>query len=401
MRQRLKIAVGLEGVGLGLIAALPLILPFAGSSASAILLTAAIFLVGAFVFENSWDALAARAMRAMGPCFWLGVLFFAWAVLSFLWSLKPSRGLQELENGLFPALTTFALFVARPAKIPRWFPLALATAFALGCCSVVIEARLSFPIRSLYDKNLEPWRLNIVVVALVVLFWSIARLATGWKVPVFLGVLLVVAIASSISATARWGFAFGLVAWVAAYALPVFTRWWLTPMFVLALFSIFFEGELLTAILDPQRVSWLKESAFERVHIWQAFKGIIIDGLPWGYGLGSVLLVELTTFFKTADAQTQHWLSYGHPHNHFAEIWFCLGLPGALIVTEIFRRGVQATQNLFAENKAFVCAMIAQTLFMSLVSHGLWQAWWWSAVGLGFWLNAIATDTKAVQSSAQ
>ena len=72
-------------------------------------------------------------------------------------------------------------------------------------------------------------------------------------------------------------------------------------------------------------------------------------------------------------------MGWGHPHNNFLQVWLELGAPGvllgALASIALWRTAVNLEQGAFQQ----MCGLAAGVCVIALVSHGLWQAWFWAA----------------------
>jgi O-antigen ligase len=118
----------------------------------------------------------------------------------------------------------------------------------------------------------------------------------------------------------------------------------------------------------------------ERLQIWRGFLEMAQAGFPWGWGVESVSAAPLTPFFAGATSDVQAAVTYMHPHNVAIQIAVELGLPGLLLAFALSALALSAISRAHQANFAPLMALFAYAFFVAMVSHGLWQAWWWSAV---------------------
>jgi O-antigen ligase len=113
--------------------------------------------------------------------------------------------------------------------------------------------------------------------------------------------------------------------------------------------------------------------AGDRLEIWRGSGAFALQGLPWGHGAGASLAYA-------HGASGPVGMSWGHAHNNFVQVWLELGAPGALAALVACLALAQGLARLPGALFPQACALLAAGALVALVSHGLWQAWWWSAL---------------------
>lgn len=365
----------------------PLVMAIARRASTLMLVVAAVatFIQNRKKIGQQWRA------AAFDPALLAGLaILILWGGVSLFWSPLPTRGLKQLVfDFTIPVACGLWLLSATQSapslKATRWFALGVTTA-AIG---VALQLHFQFRIEALFNSSEQPgeaWRFNMVVVTYAL--FAPALLLIFRREPLAAGLALLAIVGASIlsqSATSKTA----LIAGVFAYA---FVRL-LPRQLSLALFGVTLVGLLaiqpwqgrlfdqsLQATIQTER---LFQSAKERIVIWQATGAVTLDALPWGTGMGSSDVVSERPFAKTLPPELWVGLRQTHAHNAFLNVLMELGLPGligmALIAFGLLRTLARLPHSLYAPSMA----LAAQVIMVDLVSHGAWQAWWFTAIMLG------------------
>jgi O-antigen ligase len=156
--------------------------------------------------------------------------------------------------------------------------------------------------------------------------------------------------------------------WLACVLLGVL---WLGLPWIVAVASA--VADLLPSIKSEGHVA-------ERLQIWSGFLELARAGLPWGWGVETVSAAPTTSFFASTTPAVREGLSYMHPHNMAIQILVESGWPGLLAAMTLSGLVLRAIARSKPEDFASGITLFAYTCFVGLVSHGLWQAWWWASV---------------------
>lgn len=370
-----------------LLVAAPLAMVVARRS-STLLLAATAFIT---LIQDRKTATANWRSARMDPYLILGIgLLIGWAALSLLWSPLPTRGLKQLAfDFALPVMCGLWLFTL-PNQPPSqrsalWFVIGLGLAALL----VSLQFHFEFRLEALFnpkEKHTEAWRFNMVVVSYALFVPTLLLLMR--RIPFAAAFALLAIVAASIlsqSATSKAALMVSVLTFAVARVLP---RQISLGLFGLTLFGILalqpWQGRLVDQTLQvTSQTERLFQSAKERIVIWQATGSVTLDALPWGTGMGSSDAVSETPFAKTLPQDLWVGLRQTHAHNAFLNVWMELGIPGLigmmLIAFGVLRILARIPDALYAP----AMALAAQIIVVDLISHGAWQAWWFTAIMLG------------------
>ena len=337
--------------------------------------------------------LARQQWRAAGfdPALLVGLtVLILWGGISLLWSPLPARGLKQLafDFAIPVACGLWLLSIPNPFAGPktiRWFSLGVAFAAIL----VALQLHFQFRMEALFnlaERHSDAWRFNMVVVTYALLVPAL--LVNLKRAPFAASIAIVAIIGASIlsqSATSKTALMAGIFAYAIVRLLP---RKLSLALFGATLFGLLaiqpWQGTIVDNITQTTiRTERLFQSAQERIVIWKATGAVALDALPWGTGMGSSDVVSERPFAKTLPPELWVGLRQTHAHNAFLNVLMELGLPGligmALIAFGLLRILARLPHSLHAPSMA----LTAQVITVDLVSHGAWQAWWFTAIMLG------------------
>ena len=382
-----------------LLVAVPIILPFVRRAAPIILIVAAGFTLLPFVLQQQLTPFL-KCLRTKS--FYALSAFLACAALTLAWAPLPTRGLHAVASLALVFLSGHILLqgLEPPSqKILRQ----LTWGVAFGASVIAIDLLTGGHLLKLVHAQPEPYRYNMVLISLLVI--SVAMLQVGTWGKLHIGALaclpLIAAIAVGSSETAKIAGLFGFSSLFLARFVALRMSLFVSIIAVLAAWYV--------SLLMPdaaQRLAgffWtsLREDGhvFERINIWMSFSKMALAGLPWGWGVESVSAVPATSYFFTAPESMKPWLEFMHPHNNYIQIATEMGLVGigfAGFLSFMMVMWVHSNEKLRSVRTGFLVIF----LIVALVSHGFWQAWWWSAVliGMRFCEASQSQEAKSVKA---
>jgi O-antigen ligase len=321
-----------------------------------------------------------------------GAAFLACATTTLIWTPWLARGAAAVASGWlifgsFVALASHPAF-GRAEPAARW----LAPSISFGAALVALDLRLDVSRLWLGSAHAEPFRYNMVIVSLVLLFCACLRVDDVRRpATAAAAVALLAAVSVGESETAKLALAMAVMGYLVAHVLP---RKLLAGAVAVALVVVWF-GFFWLAPLAREAAALLPGlasggHAAERLQIWTAFTELAIAGMPWGWGVESVAMAPALPFFTTAPDDIRAGLDWMHPHNNVIQIAAEMGLPGvglgcAASLSAAWWIGADAR---LAPARA---ALAAAILTVALVSHGFWQVWFWSTAAVG----VLALRTRA------
>ncbi len=322
---------------------------------------------------------------------WLG----SWAGLAILALLAfaaigiPAAHAPGSSTGqLLQFLAVMAAGVALALTLPDVAPRRRAMIFGLGlaAAAAIILADLSFGLRlrAITGGREASYAYNRGLVTLTVLLWPVLALLLAsrklWLIPP-IAALLPLAVWAGDSGTAVVALIAGLAVFPVAALLPRFTRHVGLAM-MLALLAIQpWIGTIMQRLVS-QSLHRRFESAHteDRVDIWLSFEAAARAKWLFGNGFGSSLDLQKGPVAAMVPPERVTLLGASHPHNGFLQIWVELGLVGAALVAVLAVMLFRAIGRMRPALQPFALTCVAVIALVTLVSHGLWQAWWWAAI---------------------
>jgi len=327
-----------------------------------------------------------------------------WGALSTLWSIVPAHSLFEALRfvllaaaGLTAAAAALTLDEAGRARVGR----ASVAGFILGVLVVAVEFFGDFPIRralssvargAIRMSVLDRGAIVLTLACWVPILYLVERRRALLAALVFLASLIAVDRLSSLSAV------FGLVAAAVAFALG----WWrprLTAMLLAGGFAVLTVALPLCAptrdaVLSlSETAPWLRTSAHHRLVIWRFTSDRIAEKPLLGWGMDASRAMpggqaSVRDYMQLPqDLALEGAVMPLHPHDAILQWVVELGILGGLLGAAIviycaWLAGFAGTASRVA--RATGLAVMAAALAPLLLSFGVWQAWWHSAL----WLTA-------------
>ena len=336
-----------------------------------------------------------------------------WAAASALWSIIPGHSFFEGARFIGESLCGLCLLAAAIGIEPgARVPLArgLAAGLIVALALLMIERFAGAPIVHWWHgtsasqfENLTRYDRGVTVLVLLMAPVAVAAIA------VWLRALLLAAI---VATTALMLSASALMAALATLALYVIAR--LSPRFaagamIAGVVAIGIAIPLATPSYDNvlaihAEAPWIKYSGIHRLLIWRFSADRVAERplLGWGMDASRAIPGGKTDFNDILP--TLHYPSGAealplHPHDAALQWQLELGIPGlmlglAIVAFTIYRIGWRDGSP--PHERAAALALCGSALIVALLSFGVWQAWWQSAL----WLVAGLYAANAGQRQA-
>lgn len=323
---------------------------------------------------------------------WLGrpeahVLIAALALLSLsvMWSPATEHGAVHAFRIVMAALLIAALLAFSSITRLTSLDLALAFGVAVGAALLLINLLIDGEMRRWMGLSPDVWRMNRAAVAIVLflplamrLVWRSSRALT-----VALAGICLPAVFLSQSESAQLAMIVAAGVWAAATLNPVIVHRLVGATMVMSVlvmpFVARYANDLVPAALH-EKVGY--GTLTIRGEIWTAFADLVPERFLLGYGLEASSIIWKTPMAASLPESVRDLLAFAHPHNAPLQVWFELGLVGAILVAVLIVFAVKAMKWLPTEHLAAATATAAAVFTVSTVSHGAWQSWWFCLVGL-------------------
>lgn len=354
---------------------------------------------------QSAGTLPLQRFNGVRPAFFTVIVLIAFMFASLSWSPIPARGAAASFHFLGNVMMLLVgiagiLGIAKTSQLSRRLP---CFSLAIGAIFITAELHLEAPVRSLLGASTENFRFNRSAVALVIFLPFALHALSNWRDRIWLGsvttALVAVAVFSSESESAKLALIVATISLVATlvlskYALPVFS--WLTV-----------ASLLLTPLLTYNVINFIPSFISEtisygtlgiRADMWAEFTKLIWLKPFWGHGMEASYVARDT--YKDIVIH-DNLLGWAHPHNFAVQVWYELGAIGVALFAALIIMFFRSLKQLPNSAAAPVLATTSAVWIVSLVSHGAWQAWWWSLIGILtlLWVWRISCDRS--QASGQ
>lgn len=338
---------------------------------------------------------ATRAAGVIGACL-IGLM-----ALSLVWSPVPERGgettLHLAGNAIMLAIAAVGVWKGfKRNRSTAAFPCFLLLVTGV---LILIELRFGSPVRSLLGGTTEAFRMNRGAVALV-LFLPLALYYLPATAPARGFAILTIGVSAiavflSESESAKLSFVVLPIAYLLArvlgrYAIAVFGFGVLASL-ALAPLLAFNLNNLIPDFLS-ENISY--GTLGIRADMWAEFANLIWFKPILGHGMEASHVARDTYGHLLANDRV---LGFGHAHNFAVQVWYELGLVGVLLFSALIILFFRSLNSLPARAVPPVLATVSAIWTVSLVSHGAWQAWWWSLMGIItlLWLMVLQRETEA------
>jgi len=353
-----------------------------------------ILLILTLIAQPCWD----RTMAALKWWFtrsrlvFIGTLLTLWATVTLFWS-PVGRPLSLPSVAIVPVIGLLLLAAvrqlptpaaARVARMAMYGGLLMLALLALEVFSKGAVLRFvvpASPANLAFDQTasvVEAASRGIAVLApMAFVYATLIYTRTGKIVASAAFVAAVLAVGASTSMDAGWA--------AVAVGIVVFGAGMVAPRFALAgLFAVLMTYAALAPVIHGQLITLELVGDFSqrallgtqtRVGIWQYASQLIAEKPLFGHGFDSAR--ELAKVAPLIPGTKYPALPL-HTHNGFLQIWLELGVVGIGVVIVFMAFALRALWPLTKTPiyLAVTIATIAATMFIFLVSFGVWQHWW-------------------------
>jgi exopolysaccharide production protein ExoQ len=370
------------------LAFMPVAMAVAHRSSPLVLALTALPVAAALTLERGWERPAADMRKSLlTPLGAAVAAFFAWSVVSLLWSEFRGASAYALLEFWFPVAVSLFLAVTLPHRLPRWGVWVVAGAIAMACAVILAELYTGLVVRRLLGMRAATFIFNRPVLTLLVgLVPVLAALRRhgpwGWAAGAGLAALSLVTIAQSESGAAALGAAVACAATLAAFLAPRQVVRAASVAVVVAVATAPLVGPVADRLIPPSLHERLADShSRDRIDIWMSF-GAVVLARPWlGTGFGTSPHLGASSVAAEVAPERRTLLAVGHPHNATLQIWTELGAVGAVLAGLVLLLAVRALSHFPRRDLAPMVGLIAGAAAVSLVGHGAWQGWWPAALG--------------------
>ncbi|WP_349371514.1 O-antigen ligase family protein [Salinarimonas sp.] len=332
----------------------------------------------------------------------IGLVVLAGASLT--WTPAPTRGAEYVAHVAGSlALLGVALANAR-VLAPKLSAVGLAAAMTLAGLVLALDVAFDGRLRGALGFSTDLFRLNRAAVALALLLPLATMLLRQRRRPVALGLVWLAGLAaifSSQSASAQLGVLVVAVTLAVALAAPVATHRLVAVVAVAATLAIPFLAPVINDLIPRAVHDAVGYGTLTiRGEIWREYAALVWERPFLGFGIeAGHVAAALPEAARLADAE-RALLNWGHPHNGALQVWFELGLVGALLGAALLAALFRALERHAGPLLPAATATAAGAYAVAFVSHGAWQAWWWCLLGLIAMLFAAALSRPASGSPA-
>lgn len=391
-----------------LVCLIPLVVLWSGMAMNPVFLCV-VLLVALLLPRSAYLTLKTR-LAAYAPVPAAIAAVFAWALLSALWSIDPSRSVNgTITAALAFAAGLFAMMHASviPAPTPRhlrWFAGGIIVSSLIVLSEKIpggglIHALLDFA--GIEYKRFMDKTINRGLCALVLFCWPLVGglCATGQRRLAWASVLsLLAAVLVMHSLSAKVGMVAALVTFAALRLSPV----WLPRLLVVAVPAFLMAVPVGFTLLEHKLFgnaevrAHMPESSLQRLGIWHELLLHAEERPLLGWGMDVSRVMPVSDF---AHEELGWQAPPLHPHNSSLQVMQELGIMGLCIIATAVGLALAHWRSRMAgapaHRRAASGALAIAYVGAGLSSFGIWQSWWiaslWLAVFLMHYLPRAAT----------
>lgn len=373
--------------------ALPLALTVANRSTPVILGITVLLSVAAVALMSGSSAVRQTFRNALtSPAGLVAIAIVAAGLLTGPLTHSPAASLHMLGQFAIATLLSAVLLQVWPQVAgPRWPWMALVGMLA-AMAIIAADMQTGFLLKRSIGARSDDYVHNRPLVTLVLLFWPVSAALTArghGRIAVILAALLAVLVMRSVSQSALLGLLAGLAAWLLMREVPRLAIALAVVACLITLAAAPWTGAILSSVID-ERLGQLLASAHvtERLGIWSAYGEAARTAPLTGWGFNASAGLGKVAALADIRARTGDILMDSHPHHAFLQIWLEFGVIGALVAGGLVLALLRVIWRLDPAARPYAFALAAACLAIGLVSHGLWQAWWWAGIGIAVTLLA-------------
>jgi len=377
-----------QAVAVALFSLWPLVNLLARQSAPVVALVAALVLL--------WAVLAGQGAGVLKPAIggllrapevWLLLLLLALIWLGTRTSPVPKRAVLAAGQMSFALGVGLALVLgARALSSPAAARAAIAAAL-IGTPALVVMIRFWDPLHALFgirDMITHTNRTGLLLAMLlpVTVFWACRR--RGSAAAALLGAAMTGAVFYSYSESAKLAVLVVVCAALLHRLAGARAVWLAGSLAALVVLAAPLIGLHIFDLIPGWLFRHTSQSTFGiRGEIWREFSALALQK-PWfGWGV-EASFAPLQGLDRAAFSEAQRRvLEIGHTHNAPLQIWYEMGLAGALVSAALVLAATARIARMADGGARAVAFALAVAAFaVSTVSHGAWQVWWYCLAAL-------------------
>lgn len=210
-------------------------------------------------------------------------------------------------------------------------------------------------------------------------------------VGVALVAMALAAVFLSPSHTCKLALLASLLVFLCAVYVPRSTRVGLTIVWLVACLAMVPIVIQLRA-LELQNADWLQLSGQLRIVIWKEIAELVSNA-PF-FGVGADMTYFIQPPLNEAPAAAPSWLGFPipHPHNVYLQIWYELGLVGAVLLAGLGAAVLTLISSANALARPYLYAVFAAAAVEIGTSYNLWQIWFLCLFGFAAAMCAVAVN---------
>lgn len=341
--------------------------------------------------------------RSAAKLFAIAALYLGALIVVMRVSILPDEATEFLRRGAFfgfaVGLIYYAIEILSGGMLIRQF------VSLFGGAPGLVDKMFVEKSTRIANYQLVGFNHNAVSVCLFVwpalVFWSQSKFARHNKL---IGLALTAAIValslfSSINESAKLALVIGLAVLLIALSHPRITTallavtWLASTLLVLPAVEVAYRSEL-------HKNAWVQISGRERIKIWKATYDLYWNHPIFGAGIraaqnkSDVQPSERTDLPVPAnDLRARHYSSH-HAHNAFIQIWYELGVIGAVLFTAAGLLIAKALPRQSPATRPYHHALFASVITLIGFSYGFWQTWYQATLLLAIVASVAAGRTN-------
>ena len=319
----------------------------------------------------------ARVML-LTPAGGLALFLLFWAGLSLVWTPFPKEAAERFAN----VGGTAALSLLAVACLPRKMRASNLYMLPIG----VVATALVLIMNTLRtgSPETEEGGLSQRAALLIALLAPAAYTWLAMRSKALLGTLLLIMVGLAATAAQAYGVLVALVVGIAIYALACKEAALARRIVLVGTAGLVLLAPLVPLILRPLvKIGFGAQSAkFEAVRVWARVVTQEPARLLTGHGFDTAMRARLAGLVPA-----------GSPRGLLFELWYELGLLGAIAVALLLWRAVAASAHRPARDGAGILALIAMAFVLAVLGQGATQAWW--LLGLMIAVMALSAVDRA------
>jgi hypothetical protein len=215
-----------------------------------------------------------------------------------------------------------------------------------------------------------------------------------WRasVSVLLLLLSAVAVLLATSETAKLALLAGIVAFAMARCSMRVARYALSCAWIAACLGVV-PAVLLARRFDLQNADWLQLSAQLRITLWNEIALLVPRAPLLGVGADMTYVLRPNMHeIPTAAPSIFMGIPITHPHNVYLQVWYELGLVGAVLFTIFGIMVLREIARLGPAQRPYAFALFAAAAIQIGFSYSIWQIWFMCLFGFASAMFALSQN---------